>query len=55
MTIDDLIRLAENRLATINGAWATAFARGESEAVAKLEAEITQTQETLDTLRSVAN
>ena len=53
MTIEDLIKLAENRLATLNGLVATAFQRGDTEQLTQLDAEVTQTQATLDILRGL--
>jgi|688.fasta_scaffold417003_2 hypothetical protein len=54
MSISDLIRLAQNRLATLNSARATADRNGEPDRVAALDAEITETEATLETLRGLA-
>lgn len=53
MTIADLIKLAENRLATLNGLVAAAFQRGDTDQLAQLDVEVNQTQATLDTLRGL--
>ena len=53
MKIIDLIRLVENRLATLNASITTAFNRGDFEVVSKLEEEVFQTEETLETLRDM--
>lgn len=53
MTIADLIKLAENRLSTLNGMVVSAFQRGDTEQLAKIDEEITQTQATLDALRGL--
>lgn len=52
MRIVDLIRLVENRLATLNTSMATAFSRGDYDLVAKLEKEIVEVEQTLYILRS---
>ena len=52
MRIVDLIRLVENRLATLNASMATAFSRGDYELVAKLEEEILEVEQTLYILRN---
>lgn len=51
MTISDLITLAQNRLATLNGARATAVALGQDDRIAALDAEIADTEATLEQLR----
>lgn len=51
MKIEDLITLAENRLMALNNAVATATAVGDIETLARLESEVTDTQQTLDKLR----
>jgi hypothetical protein len=53
MSIADLIRLAQNRLATLNSARATAHAFGQDDRVASLDAEIAETEATLAILRTV--
>jgi hypothetical protein len=53
MTISELITLASNRLTTLNGQHATAVALGDVQRMAALEAEIVETQSTLDALRSL--
>ena len=53
MTLSNLIRLMENRLATLNGQAAAAVTRGDLEEVVRLQAEVDATQQTLDQLRSL--
>ena len=53
MSISDLIRLAQNRLATLNSARATADRNGETDRVSTLDAEIAETEATLATLREI--
>jgi hypothetical protein len=53
MTINDVMTLASNRLAALNQAHATAVALGDVQRMAALEAEIVETQSTLDALRSL--
>ena len=53
MTIADLIRLAQNRLMTLNTRVTVAIRDGDADAVARLDAEIAQTQETLNQLQSI--
>ncbi len=53
MTISDLIRLASNRLSTLNSAKATADQNGDVDRVAMLDVEIVETEATLATLRTV--
>jgi hypothetical protein len=53
MSISDLIRLAQNRLATLNSARATADRDGDADRVAQIEAEIVKTEETISTLRRI--
>jgi hypothetical protein len=54
MTISDLILFTQARLATLNGARATASARGDAERVAQLDAEIAETETTLAALRGIS-
>lgn len=53
MTIPELIRLLQNQIATLNGLLATAAAHGDVARVVDLDAQIEQTQLTLDQLRSL--
>jgi hypothetical protein len=53
MTLSNLIRLMENRLAYQNNALATATTRGDLDEVVRLQAEVDATQQTLDQLRSL--
>lgn len=53
MTISDLIRLAEARLATLNGAHTTAARAGDTQRLAQLDAEIAETTATLAALRTL--
>lgn len=53
MTVAELIKLVSNRLAALNGAHATATALGDVVQLERLEAEITETQVTLDALRTL--
>ena len=54
MTISDLIRLASNRLSTLNSAKATADQNGDVDRVAMLDAEIAETETTLAALRGIS-
>ena len=49
-----LIHLAQARLAALNGAKATATARGDAARVAELDAEIVETETTLAALRGIS-
>lgn len=53
MTIDQLITLAANRLAALNTARATAVALGNIAAIDGLDADIAETQITLNALRAI--
>jgi hypothetical protein len=53
MTIADLLRLAQNRLAALNNQRSTAEALGYAGDVARLEAEITETENTIAALNSL--
>lgn len=53
MTISDLIRLLQNQIATLNGLLATATIQGDTARVLLLDAQILQTQATLDQLKTV--
>jgi hypothetical protein len=53
MSISDLIRLAQNRLATLNSARATADRDGDADRVAALDTEIAETEATLAALRGI--
>ena len=54
MTLDDLIRLMEARLAALNAARASAAAVGDLAQAILIDADVVKTQTTLDTLRGVA-
>ena len=53
MKIDDLLRLAEARLTTLNGAHTTASRLGDTQRLAQLDAEIAETTATLAALRTL--
>lgn len=53
MSIEDLIRLMEARLAALNSARASAASVGDLTEITRLDADIVQTQITLDQLRSL--
>lgn len=53
MTIQELIRLASNRLAALNGARATAVATGDVSRLEALDADISETQTTLNKLNTL--
>ena len=53
MNLDDLIRLLEARLAALNSAVATATSLGHIERIVQLDAEIEETQATLDQVRTL--
>jgi hypothetical protein len=53
MTILQLIALVSNRLAALNNSRSTAVALGEIERIEVLDAEIEQTQNTLDALKTL--
>jgi hypothetical protein len=53
MTIQQLITLASNRLAALNSSRANAVALGEVERIELLDAEILETQNTLDALNTL--
>lgn len=53
MTIPELITLMQNRIATLGGQRATAEAHGDVAEVTRLDAEITETQATLEQLRTL--
>lgn len=53
MKIADLITLAENKLAALNNEMSTAIAHGFVDDVVRIEALVTETQATLDSLRSL--
>jgi hypothetical protein len=53
MTVPDLIRLMTNKLATLNGQKTTATIHGDVEMVVALEVQITETQNTLDQLKTL--
>lgn len=53
MSLDDLIRLMEARLAALNAARGYAAAVGDLNQVVTLDPQILQTQQTLDQLRTL--
>lgn len=53
MTISDLIRLAEARLATLNSSHTTASRAGDTQRLAQIDAEIADTAATLAALRTL--
>jgi hypothetical protein len=53
MSVEDLIRLMEARLAALNSARGSAAAVGDVAQVTRLDADIAQTQTTLDQLRTL--
>ena len=53
MTIRELITLASNRLSALHLARGHAFAIGDLERLALLDAEIAETQSTIDALRTL--
>lgn len=53
MSIEDLIRLMEARLAALNSARATAASVGDLAQVTRIDADVVQTQTTLDQLRTL--
>jgi hypothetical protein len=53
MSVEDLIRLMEARLAAMNSARGTAAAVGDLAQVTRLDIDIAQTQATLDQLRTL--
>ena len=54
MTLNDLIMIMTNRLATLNSSKTTAERNGDLAQVTRLDNEINETQQTLDQLRSIA-
>jgi hypothetical protein len=54
VTLSELIKLLQNRIAALNGLKSTATAQGDVEQVVALETQIEQTQLTLDQLRSLS-
>jgi hypothetical protein len=53
MTITDLIRLASNRLSTLNSQRSNAVAQGDPVALANIDTLIAETQSTLDKLNTL--
>jgi hypothetical protein len=53
MTIADLIRLASNRLSTLNSQRGTAVAMGDTYSIESLDNLIAQTQATIDKLHTL--
>lgn len=53
MKITELITLAENKLAALNNQMSYAVEVGEIDEIARIEGQVTETQTTLDQLRSV--
>ena len=54
MTIADLLKLAQARLAYLNGQRADAQAVGDAPSIARLDLEIAETQTTVDQLLTLA-
>lgn len=54
MTLAEVIRLVENKLSALNSARASALAIGDMNQVILLDSQITETQMTLDQLRTLA-
>ncbi len=54
MSITELIRLMEARLAALNSARTSAAAVGDIEQIQRIDADVAQTQLTLDQLRTLA-
>lgn len=53
MTIADLIRLASNRLSTLNNQRGTAVGLGDTDAIERLDQTIYETQDTLNKLHTL--
>jgi hypothetical protein len=53
MSLEDLIRLMEARLAALNSARASAAAVGDLVQITRIDADVVQTQTTLDQLRTL--
>lgn len=53
MTLDDLIRLMQARLSAMNVARASAAAVGDLEQITRIDAEVAETQATLDRLKTL--
>jgi hypothetical protein len=53
MTIDELVVLAQSRLSTLNTQRADAVTRGDVAALARLDAEIAETEHTLAQLQTL--
>lgn len=53
MTIPDLIQMAQARVSYLSQQRATAVATGDAAAVARLDAELSETEATLATLRAL--
>lgn len=53
MSIEDLIRLMEARLAALNAARSSAAGVGDLAQVTRIDADVVQTQTTLDQLRTL--
>lgn len=53
MTVADIIKLLENKLATLNGQKTTASIHGDMERVLGIEALINETQHTLEQLKTL--
>lgn len=53
MTIQELIRLASNRLAALNTSLASAVATGDVSRIDALDADIAETQSTIDKLNTL--
>lgn len=53
MTVNELVRLLQNKVAALNGLRLTAFSKGDVEQVVALDEQIAETQVTLDQLRTL--
>jgi hypothetical protein len=54
MTISDLLKFAQNRLAYLNGQRADAVSVGSAESIERLDREIAETQATITALQSLS-
>lgn len=54
MKISQLIEIAQSQLATLNQAMTTALRTGDTDAIVRLEAEITETQRSIENLNTLA-
>ncbi len=54
MKIQELITLAENKLIALNTEMSNAIQHGDVEAITRIETQVAETQNTLDTLRAMS-